>query len=55
MRRETLIGLYVWAGEAAALIEDANTTKQDYLEENPDRDLPDLFWDSFSDASATDG
>jgi predicted transcriptional regulator len=49
MRRETLIGFYVWAGEAAALIEDANLTKQDYLEENPDRELPDVFWESFSD------
>ncbi|TMT81557.1 MarR family transcriptional regulator [Haloterrigena sp. H1] len=47
MRRETLIGFYVWAGEAAALIEDANLTKQDYLEENPDQELPDVFWDSF--------
>lgn len=49
MRRETLIGFYVWAGEAASLIEDANLTKQDYLEENPDRDLPDVFWESFPD------
>jgi predicted transcriptional regulator len=48
MRRETLIGFYVWAGEAAALIEDANLTKRDYLEENPDRELPEVFWDSFS-------
>ena len=48
MRRETLIGFYVWAGEAAALIEDANLTKQDYLDENPDRELPDVFWESFS-------
>jgi predicted transcriptional regulator len=48
MRRETLIGFYVWAGEAAALIEDANLTKRDYLEENPDRELPDVFWESFS-------
>ena len=47
MRRETLIGFYVWAGEAASLIEEANLTKQDYLEENPDRDLPDVFWESF--------
>ena len=46
MRRETLIGFYVWAGEAAALIEDANLTKQDYLEENPDQELPDVFWES---------
>jgi predicted transcriptional regulator len=47
MRRETLVGFYVWAGEAASLIEDANMKKQTYLEENPDRELPDVFWDSF--------
>jgi len=47
MRRETLIGFYVWAGEAGALIEDANLTKQDYLDENPDRELPEVFWESF--------
>ena len=47
MRRETLVGFCIWAGEAAALIEDANLTKRDYLEENPDRELPDVFWDSF--------
>lgn len=50
MRRETLIGFYVWAGEAAALIEDANFKKQEYLEENPDRELPEVFWDSFPDS-----
>lgn len=49
MRRETLIGFYVWAGETAALIEDVNVTKQDYLDENPDQGLPDEFWDSFRD------
>ncbi|MFB6111740.1 MAG: helix-turn-helix domain-containing protein [Halobacteriaceae archaeon] len=49
MRRETLIGFYVWAGEAAALIEDANLTKRDYLEENPNQELPDVFWDAFPD------
>lgn len=49
MRRETLIGFYVWAGEAAALIEDANLKKQEYLEENPDKELPEVFWDSFPD------
>ncbi|MFC6953617.1 helix-turn-helix domain-containing protein [Halorubellus litoreus] len=48
MRRDTLIGFYVWAGEAAELIEDANLTKRDYLEENPDQDLPDVFWDSLT-------
>jgi predicted transcriptional regulator len=47
MRRETLVGFYVWAGEAAALIEEANLTKQDYLEENPDQGLPEIFWDTF--------
>lgn len=47
MRRETLVGFYVWAGEAASLIEKANLTKQDYLAENPDRELPEIFWDSF--------
>lgn len=47
MRRETLVGFYVWAGEAAALIEEANLTKQDYLDENPDQDLPEIFWDTF--------
>lgn len=50
MRRETLIGFYVWAGEAASLIEDANLKKQEYLEENPDRELPEVFWDSFPDS-----
>lgn len=47
MRREALIGFYVWAGEAAALVEDANRAKQEYLAENPDRPLPDVFWESF--------
>jgi predicted transcriptional regulator len=47
MRRETLVGFYVWAGEAAELIEDANLTKQDYLEDNPNSDLPDVFWKAF--------
>lgn len=49
MRRETLIGFYIWAGEAAVLIEEANLTKQDYMAENPDRELPDVFWESFPD------
>jgi len=48
MRRETLIGFYVWAGEAASLIEDANLTKKDYLEANSDSELTDVFWESFS-------
>lgn len=49
MRRESLIGFFVWAGEAATLIEQANLMKQRYLEENPDRELPDIFWDSLTD------
>lgn len=48
MRRETLTGFYLWAGEAATLIENANTTKQEYFEENPDHELPEVFWESFS-------
>ena len=51
MRRETLIGFYIWAGEAASLIEEANITKQEYLDENHDRELPEVFWDSFSDSA----
>jgi predicted transcriptional regulator len=49
MRRETLIGFYVWAGEAATLIEEASVTKQEYLKDNPDTTLPDVFWESFPD------
>jgi predicted transcriptional regulator len=49
MRRDTLVGFYVWAGEAASLIEDANMTKQEYLDGNEDRELPDVFWESFED------
>jgi len=49
MHRETLVGFCVWAGEAASLVEDVNLTKQDYLEENPDQGLPDVFWESTSD------
>ena len=49
MRRESLIGFCVWAGKAAALIDEANLTKQRYLEESPDRELPDVFWDSVPD------
>lgn len=49
MRRETLIGFYVWAGEAAALIEDANLQKQEYRDSNPDQELTEVFWESFED------
>ena len=47
MRHEILVGFMIWAGEAATLIEEANLTKQDYLDENPDQSLPDIFWDRF--------
>lgn len=47
MRRETLIGFYVWAGQAAELIEDVNVAKQDNLEENPGREVPAVFWEPF--------
>jgi predicted transcriptional regulator len=47
MRRETLLGFLTWAGEAAALIDAANRTKQEYREANPNRELPALFWESF--------
>lgn len=48
MRRDTLVGFYVWAGQAAELIEEANLTKRDYLEANPDQSLPDVFWEDSS-------
>ena len=48
-RREPLAGSYVWAGEAASLVEGANPTTQDSLDENPDRELPQIVWDSFLD------
>lgn len=47
MRRETLIGFYLWAGEAASLIEQANLTKADYLDEESNEGLQDVFWDDF--------
>ena len=47
MRHEILVGFMIWAGEAATLIEEANLTKQDYFDENPDQSLPDIFWDRF--------
>ena len=47
MRRESLIGFYLWAGEAATLIEDANLTKKDYLSGEPEESINDVFWESF--------
>lgn len=48
MRCGTLVGFSVWAGEAAALIEEANLTKRDYKADAAG-DLPDLFRDTFGD------
>jgi predicted transcriptional regulator len=47
MRQESLIGFYLWAGEAATLIEDANLTKEDYVDGSYDGDLNEVFWESF--------
>jgi len=47
MRRESLIGFYLWAGEAATLIEDANLTKEDYVDGSFEGDLNEVFWESF--------
>ncbi|MHB9288437.1 helix-turn-helix domain-containing protein [Halobacteriales archaeon Cl-PHB] len=47
MRRETLVGFYVWAGEAAALIEQANLTKAEYRAESSGEPLQDVFWEAF--------
>jgi predicted transcriptional regulator len=47
MRTETLIGFYVWAGEAASLIEEANLTKEDYLDADYDNGLDEIFWERF--------
>ncbi|WP_181685309.1 helix-turn-helix domain-containing protein [Halorhabdus salina] len=45
MRRESLIGFYVWAGEAAALLEEANLTKAEYLDADHDERLDAVFWE----------
>jgi predicted transcriptional regulator len=51
MRRETLVGFYAWAGEAAALIEEANLTKEDYLEADYSEGLDEVFWEEFQSES----
>jgi len=48
MREETLVGFYVWAGEAASLIEEANLTKEDYREANTEDGLNEVFWEQFA-------
>jgi len=47
MRRETLVGFYAWAGEAASLLEEANVTKEEYLDEDYSDGLNEVFWESF--------
>jgi predicted transcriptional regulator len=47
MRRETLVGFYAWAGEAAVLIEEANVTKAEYLDEDYSEGLDEVFWERF--------
>lgn len=49
MRRETLVGFYAWAGEAATLIEEANVTKAEYLDEDYSDGLNEIFWEEFRD------
>jgi len=45
MRHETLVGFYIWAGEAASLIEQANLTKEDYHSDEYDDGLEEVFWE----------
>lgn len=47
MRTDTLIGFYAWAGEAARLIEQANLTKAEYLDEDYSEGLNEIFWEQF--------
>jgi len=51
MQRESLAGFYMWAGEAATLIEDANLTKEDYLDSSSEEDMNEVFWESFQQKS----
>jgi len=51
MREETLVGFYAWAGEAAALIEQANLTKEDYKQGDHDAPLEEVFWEEFRGAT----
>jgi predicted transcriptional regulator len=55
MREETLIGFFSWAGEAAALIEEANLTKAEYLEAGHEESLDTVFWEQFDGAKPDDG
>jgi predicted transcriptional regulator len=51
MREESLIGFYAWAGEAASLLEEANLTKESYVDENGGDGLNEVFWEEFSESN----
>lgn len=54
MREETLVGFYAWAGEAASLIEEANLTKEDYVDADYDGGLDEIFWEQFLETRSTE-
>lgn len=54
MRRESLAGFYMWAGEAATLINEANLTKEDYLDAASDQPMNEVFWESFQERTGGD-
>jgi len=47
LHREMLVGFYAWAGEAAALIEEANEAKAQYSGEDYSENFHELFWEEF--------
>jgi len=49
VKTETLLGFFAWAGEATVLLEEMNLTKQEYVGEDHDRGLDEVFWDRFED------
>ncbi|WP_229783116.1 hypothetical protein [Haloarcula pellucida] len=51
-RTETLIAFYIWAGEAAPLIEEANLTKEDYRDAEYGEGVDEVFRDRFSNTSS---
>jgi len=52
VKRETIVGFYVWAGEAAKLIEAANLKKEEQLDErsNTEDDEAMLIWERLKDS-----
>lgn len=49
MRHETLVGFYVWAGEAASLIERANEAKSTFSTEDGSTPSNGVFWEASED------